>query len=843
MIYKDLLEKKILLLGCSYANAEAIAEIQARLEKYGFSNLRVSLCSKATESNWTDASPEVVLFLVPEDEDCCNINNCRAVSIIEQIKNKSDALIVFLVKNFESGSVDSFRGVESDSQIAIKASEAEVKHSIYMAHRRKLEKNESRNYKERYDALFNNSLDCVIIFDFQGKVIDVNKAALQYLEYTKEELIKAPLYNILWQGEYNHIEKQINSLKFGGRQSSSKIFALRSKSGKKIFAETRYSVIKRNGVAYAIQAIAHDVTGKWDAEELKRALFENSVDPIIIIDLSDKVIAANNAVEQVFGYTVSELVNKHFPSEMRLDSTMFEKLRQVCITGEGISAYETKRRAKSGKIINVSIAISPIRDASGAITSIAFLYRDMTEFKLAEEKLSYQAMLLENVGDAIIASDENLNISAWNAAAEDIYQWRVEEVMGKGVRELVHSRLSDIKAYPAPKSSVYLNKYIPIEASYLRKDGVKITIEGNTIPLKDAEGRITGYVNVSRDITERKRTEEALKRSEERFRTIFESSPIGVAITVNLNIVQANKTFLKMFGYDEASEIIGQNGLNLVPQHEYGRLAKIAEKRKNGEQVQTSYETYGEKKDGTKFPLLVEVAFIDLPEGKASVAFVSDISEIKMREVQIRNSLMEKEILLKEVHHRVKNNLQIISSLLSLQSEYIKDEESLRLFNESRSRIKTMALLHEKLYQSRNFSQISFPEYVSELVYYLNRTYFVASRPVETSVDIENVYLPIDIAIPCGLIINELVSNSFKYAFSGSDDCILKVDFRNYDDGNSQLSVYDNGPGLPEDIDLVYSNTLGLQLVNSLVDQLNGKIELNTDNGTLFILKFRIQKD
>jgi two-component sensor histidine kinase len=205
--------------------------------------------------------------------------------------------------------------------------------------------------------------------------------------------------------------------------------------------------------------------------------------------------------------------------------------------------------------------------------------------------------------------------------------------------------------------------------------------------------------------------------------------------------------------------------------------------------------------------------------------------------MEVKASLKEKEELLKEVHHRVKNNLQVISSLLSLQSKYIKDEETADVFKQSQSRIQSIALIHEKLYQAGDFTKIEFSRYVADLTNNLLRTYGMGR--IKVNVDIKDVLLNIEYAIPCGLIINEMVTNSLKHAFPGGRDGNINIYMRKREE-NVELIVADDGTGM-RGIDPRNSKTLGMQLLTNIVEkQLEGKIGLDTKNGTKFKINFRV---
>lgn len=210
----------------------------------------------------------------------------------------------------------------------------------------------------------------------------------------------------------------------------------------------------------------------------------------------------------------------------------------------------------------------------------------------------------------------------------------------------------------------------------------------------------------------------------------------------------------------------------------------------------------------------------------------------RQTEEQLKASLQEKEVLLQEIHHRVKNNLQIVSSLLNLQATYLQDEQALEIFKVSQNRIESMALVHEKLYQSQDLANIDFDEYVQELVTNLYYSYKIDSNAIDLKVSSDRIFLKVDVAIPCGLIINELVLNSLKYAFSPGRKGKVYVEFRVISNNEFALTIGDDGIGLPSDLDWQNTSSLGLQIVNSLVEQLAGTIKLNNTSGTEYIIRF-----
>jgi two-component sensor histidine kinase len=216
-----------------------------------------------------------------------------------------------------------------------------------------------------------------------------------------------------------------------------------------------------------------------------------------------------------------------------------------------------------------------------------------------------------------------------------------------------------------------------------------------------------------------------------------------------------------------------------------------------------------------------------------------EISERRRAEGQLKASLAEKEMLLKEIHHRVKNNLQVISSLLYLQARQVEDEEMFKMFQESQHRVRSMALVHERLYQTGDLASVDLTDYLQRLASYLLRSYRGTSHPISLNVNAEPIALSIDVAVPCGLIVNELVSNSLKHAFPDGQEGEITIELGMDPEGRCRLVVGDNGLGLPEDLDFRNTDSLGLRLVNTLVDQLEGTIELDRRKGTRFTISFR----
>ncbi|PJZ69558.1 histidine kinase [Leptospira perolatii] len=221
---------------------------------------------------------------------------------------------------------------------------------------------------------------------------------------------------------------------------------------------------------------------------------------------------------------------------------------------------------------------------------------------------------------------------------------------------------------------------------------------------------------------------------------------------------------------------------------------------------------------------------------KVNLELKTEIMEREKVEAALKVSLQEKEVLLREVHHRVKNNLQIVSSILNLQSGYITDSKSFEIFEDAQSRIKSIALIHELLYQGENLAQMDFTEYLNNLAGNLVRTYRMQSQ-IQLEIEADPMQFSLDLAIHCGLIVNELVTNSLKYGFKGRDQGKITISIKTYE-GDTVLTVGDDGVGIPEGFDYLHTDSLGLQLVTTLSEQIGAHLELDRRNGTKFSLTF-----
>jgi PAS domain S-box-containing protein len=397
----------------------------------------------------------------------------------------------------------------------------------------------------------------------------------------------------------------------------------------------------------------------------------------------------------------------------------------------------------------------------------------------------------------------------------------------------------------------YLRQWQPLEVNLLQQLAVQLGLaihqqaNSNFPQQEPATSQSLGITSDENDdfnyCIAARELEGALHESEQQFRQIFQNAPIAISL-VNYQthrFIQVNPAHSQLLGYtiSELASLTLEDishpddllqDLDCLQQFELGHFDSFRmEKRfikKNGDLIQTN----------------ITVSILPDQDGrpKFSLAMIEDITERRQAEDKIKTSLLEKETLLKEIHHRVKNNLQIISSLLRLQSRQIRDHEDLDILKESQNRVQAMALIHEKLYQSSSLAKIDCQEYITTLVQELFRSYNAHRQKIDFRVKVNQSSLAIALATPFGLIINELVSNSLKYAFTETVGGQIFIGLQEPNQGQFNLIISDNGKGLPKSLDFRNTKTLGFQLVRRLTKQLNGTIELDRSQGTEFKIVF-----
>lgn len=637
-------------------------------------------------------------------------------------------------------------------------------------------------------------------------------------------------------------------------------------------------VFSDDGKLLFLEGFIIDATERQKFEvELKRSrenyksLVDYSPDGVFI-HINGKVVFANPSAAKLVGVKSTEDAVKYSLFDFLLpeyQERIVERIK-LAMKGEPQEFMELKIKALNGEIKEVETKPILIKfNGNDAVLTVVhdistqkqlvkeqmraqiaeetneLLEQEITKRKVIQlqlqESQKYTRLLINSSLDMICASDKQGFITEFNAAAQRTFGYAPEEVIGKHVGMLYESNAQQAKV---TDEELYTKGVYSGEVTNVRKNGERFVAFLSASVLKNEAGEIVGAMGVSRDISEVKQAEEQLRAQSAKLNAVFESSSHLIwTLDANLCLTSFNQNYARFFRKHYGKDVyVGLNmaASEMVSSNEYNSFWVQKDKavlQGEGQHFETKLvDIHGNT-------VWREIYLNPIFEDNGNVREISgighDITEKKLAEEKIRQSLQEKEVLLKEVHHRVKNNLQVISSILNLQSSYVKDQGTLNILKESQNRIKSMAFIHESLYQTKDFSSINFSEYVVNLSHNLIQSYSNFDNEIKLNLDIQNVFLNLDLAIPCGLIINEIVSNALKYAFVDKmEDCEVSVKMTLADE-NLVLVVADNGIGLPAEIDYRNTQSLGLQLVVTLTDQLNGTIEMDATNGTKYTIIFK----
>ncbi len=342
---------------------------------------------------------------------------------------------------------------------------------------------------------------------------------------------------------------------------------------------------------------------------------------------------------------------------------------------------------------------------------------------------------------------------------------------------------------------------------------------------------------VAMDDGDRRKEIDAMRRNEDRYRRLVEISPESIVLHVNGILQYVNEATLKLFGASSKKEMEGRPVLDFVDPSSRDLVRKRMSIMWDDRETVPLAEEKFLRLDGTSVD--VEVAAAPLVyEGRRAVLVVArDITERKRVRESLEKALHEKEVLLKEIHHRVKNNMQVIASLLNLQANEATDSQTREGLIDTQNRVRSMALVHEKLYRSGTLARIDFGEYIKNITEELARTYKKGNIREEVVAD--PVYVEVDTAIPCGLIINEIVSNAFKHAFPGDREGRVQVDLHEVGDGDVELRIKDDGVGIPAAQDPSTMGSMGMKIIYALADQISARVTVERNEGTTFVVRFK----
>jgi PAS domain S-box-containing protein len=653
-----------------------------------------------------------------------------------------------------------------------------------------------KDSKRRLAEIISFLPDATLVIDRKGTVIAWNQA----MEKMTDMLGKCNYeYSIPFYGERVPIlidlilqpekiyEKRYNLLKREKDKLIGEAYMPKLNEGKTCLWGTASALYDNEGnIVGAIESI-RDITDRKKAEEALleseeryRNIFENSVEGIFQSTPDGRYTKINPSFARIFGYdSPEEMLTQVANIGEQIYTNPDDRIRATGIVEkEGVlKGFEVECRKRSGEHIWTSLSAKAVRDGTGKTVYFEGAIEDITERKKAAKELQ---VAREDLEKRVLERTGELAKANFSLLSEIAERKKAEEE----VRKLTKA----VETTPTAIVLTDLNGIIEYVNPSIQKLAGSFT-DGSIIG-----SRIMEYTDDKGRMLIEKEIMPALLRDR--------------PWRGEINIRTKDGS---LYATEMIASLVPDDSGN--PKYFLANIYDITQRKKMEEELQKAHTEL---------------------EGRV----YERTAQLETANQTLKSSLKEKEVLIKEIHHRVKNNLQIISSLLNMQSGQVKDRDSYRLFQESQDRIKSIALVHEKLYQSEDLASIDYAEYIKKLTDHLLRSYGANPERIKLQIKADGIFLDINTAIPCSLMINEMVSNALKHAFSPAGGGLILIEMRKDAKNRYHLTVHDNGSGFPDDVDYRNSSSLGLQLVNTLVEQLRGKIELEKGLGTTFKILF-----
>lgn len=840
--------------------------------------------------DFTKHKVSVFDFLLPEFHQKIRANNVKILS------GKPHERLEFTIRNLKGEILH----MESSSNRIDFNGKKVIQTTIQEITKRKAQEQELKEVREQFKIISNNAHDIIYFFSYTPKphYLYISPSVEKVLGYKVDNFYKDPFFiNKKTIGKDNELKKHekqaIAQQKNNTLKQKKVIYKMTGKDGKEIWMEDHILPIKdEKGKIKFVFGIVRNITDLKEKEkELNqkwsnyRELLNESPMAFFIhrngfCEMCNKEATKILKVKSPEAILGKYLINYIVPHQR---TQALERVKDV-LMGKELDFTPYKIIDSRGKVVNIELKSVPIKYNGNNcvltlmqdVTTKEIYAKEKLRAELAEEhnkgllkeidlRKRIEKKLIENESQlinqaaklsAIFESsthlvwtvNKNFELTYFNANYKNTFKGKygIAPVIGQVAFDLIPDRFKTENKdiwHPLYRK-VLKGEQIVFERRDKDNKGEEVYREVFLSPIKNENGKVFEIACLAHDITENKRYEKQSIEQASKIKAIFES---GTHIMWTLNKAMDYTSFNQNFS-DAILDLYGKrpeiNKKSVRPEEAQAR--KEYEKIWNGK-YEAAFngkivEFVSERTNAVGKKVYRQVYLHPIYNNKEVVEVSGmgiDITENKLYEEKITQSLKEKEVLLKEVHHRVKNNMQVISSILNLQSSYVTDAYALNLLKESQNRIKTMAYIHESLYQNKTFTSINFSDYISTLTNNILQSYAASIQKVKLEPDVQKIILNLDTSIPAGLIINELVTNSIKHAFTESNEGIIYINLHTKDNVLF-LEVSDNGKGFPKEIDFRNTNSLGLQLVNTLVEQLNGKLELKEfkGGGTSFLINF-----
>ena len=591
----------------------------------------------------------------------------------------------------------------------------------------------------------------------------------------------------------------------------------------------------------------HKATQKrlGEAERFNRSIIESSIDMIVAFDPKGLLAQYNHAFAVEFGLNEGDQPKQYGFRDFVSNQDEAERIQKTLLEQFNFSG-ETEGKRLNGDVFPMFLTVAILRDENEKNWGAMAVGRDITESKIAQEELRaseerYRS-ILDNANDAIFTLDDQGFFTYTNPSFNNLLGYSESELSKRTVHDVIKNLPKRgkgwIKAIEGSRE----------EREFVAANGQVLTMLGGATVQKNEAGKPTGVRGIYLDITDMRLHELRAKTQSAKLESIFDSTENLIMFTMDSadRVNAFNKNFKLIFEHDFGLDFSGERSFiedvsRIVDEEPYQGQLRLFLRAMEGKPQ--SFELPLKTIHGESRWYQVFLNPVSLGEGQREISCIAyDITERKEIDRAIRSALKEKEVLLQEVHHRVKNNLQVISSMLNLQKSFVKDPETLNLLEESTNRIATMSFIHESLYRNTDFANISFAEYLQRLSANLVQSYSRTDCHVVLQTVFDEVYLSLEQAIPCGLITNELVSNALKYAFPDMGQGTITLRIQHMEGGAVELEVSDNGVGLPPGFDFAKNDSLGVYLVQALTEQIDGELVVTSTEqgrkGSSFLVRF-----
>ncbi len=705
-----------------------------------------------------------------------------------------------------------------------------------------------------FDQFFHDSPIPMWVYDPEDYTIqEVNQAMADTYGYSREEMLSFTLFDLRPEDEVTKLKEylaQVDNESVGDEG----VWKHQKKGGEFVYARVVRNPVSLDNKDRDYQlAMYKNLTSELESQLNNEMLFKHSLDGIMLTNPNGEILQANQAACDILGMSEQEITERGRGGIVARDEKLEKALEQRTQTGK--FAGELNFIHKSGRKIPVEITTSVFQNYAGEKRT-SLIFRDISDRKAQQQALrdekEFTEAVLNSLPGVFYVLDHQGRVVRFNDHALEVFDLPADEIIGRSAAEFVHE--SDQEKVPEEIRGVLEEGYRVFELTLKTGGGTTAIYRFNAERLEQSGH--TYIIGTGLDITKKKDLEEQLhsllqeeqvqrKKAEadrDKLKEMFEEAPSPKCLLEGpkLRYVIANKAYRQVVGQED---IIGKPVIDVIPEvKEQGYIDLLEKVYQTGE----PYLGFGDPvhidkgKKGAKQQYIFNLLFAPLfdEEGEVYGIFIEamDFSEQIAYQKQLKESLTEKETLLAEIHHRVKNNLAIVTSMMQLQAMETEDTDLQGALRSAQQRIQTIATIHELLYSSESLSHLNFGENVKQLLHNLEEI-FNTGKQITVDLQVEQVPMNINQAIPCALMVNEVVTNAYKHAFNHQKKGEIAIQLYE-EDSNVVVEITDNGVGFPDNIMQEGGSTIGMTLINLLKQQLEGEVHFSNSNGTQFKLEF-----